>query len=382
MIRKLTALYRFYRQKVAKELNHLDDCRAQQYKIFLIVGIPVLIYFAVLNVRIGENVLAVLISTLALSLLLTKSWIVKGKHVGAMFRFNAVLYSTVVLYLLVLGGAGGSKILWMYTFPLIAFFLVGKKEGLAWNVAVFGVAIVLLYAPPTFVRVYPYHPEFVFRFVLSYLIIASITFWFEFLRHSFRIENELNTRRLVDKQQRLEEEIARRTELEKELLTLAHTDTLSGALNRRRFWELVNYELNRRNESRRQMALLILDIDYFKRINDTYGHMTGDSVIKALSTFCQENLRTSDLFARIGGEEFAVLLTDLTPEQAQSNADRLRSGLARMQLPYADTFVTFTVSIGMTPVGPDDTCIEPLLKRADEALYEAKAGGRNRVVVL
>jgi diguanylate cyclase (GGDEF)-like protein len=172
-----------------------------------------------------------------------------------------------------------------------------------------------------------------------------------------------------------------RYDLEQQLEAASNTDPLTGVSNRRRFMPALSIELQRAQRQHLPLAVLILDIDHFKNINDQYGHFVGDGVICRLAQLCSEGLRSFDLVARMGGEEFALLLpgTDLTA--ALAVAERLRQQTAALSM--ADDrgrVFSFTVSIGVAVLAPDDDALS-LLTRADKALYQAKQDGRNRVRV-
>jgi diguanylate cyclase (GGDEF)-like protein len=131
------------------------------------------------------------------------------------------------------------------------------------------------------------------------------------------------------------------------------------------------------------VSLLMLDLDHFKRINDTYGHLGGDDVLKAFSVVVRSCLRKEDLLARYGGEEFVVLLPGASQTQASSLAERIREGVAARSFDANGHLVRVTVSIGIASEGGDTLpSLEAMLGRADEALYRAKNEGRNRVVAL
>jgi diguanylate cyclase (GGDEF)-like protein len=126
------------------------------------------------------------------------------------------------------------------------------------------------------------------------------------------------------------------------------------------------------------MALLMLDLDHFKTINDTYGHMTGDQVLISFVARVRDQLRRPDQLGRFGGEEFILLLPDTPPESALVVAERIRTAVARA----SDGLPAITVSIGVTSNRPDEADIDELLARADRALYMAKTGGRNRIAAV
>ena len=131
----------------------------------------------------------------------------------------------------------------------------------------------------------------------------------------------------------------------------------------------------------RPLSLLIADIDFFKKVNDTYGHGVGDVAIRMVADICAQTLRESDLVARIGGEEFVILMPETTGESACSTAERLRKAIAAIEISADERSFSITVSLGVTEWSPEDENVEATLARADGALYEGKQGGRNRVVM-
>ena len=171
-----------------------------------------------------------------------------------------------------------------------------------------------------------------------------------------------------------------RNRMAHKLRKLASTDPLTGALNRRHFWRTADIELHRHHRYFRELAILVMDIDHFKRINETFGPPAGDKVLRELAESCVNNLRKSDIFGRIGGEEFALLLVETQAEAAVEVADRLRQRLAaKRTIVDGGKPINFTVSIGITHARREDDCIDDLIKRADAALTRAKSKGRNRV---
>ncbi|SMC16903.1 PAS domain S-box-containing protein/diguanylate cyclase (GGDEF) domain-containing protein [Andreprevotia lacus DSM 23236] len=177
-------------------------------------------------------------------------------------------------------------------------------------------------------------------------------------------------------------DITERKQMESELQRRATTDSLSGLYNRAHFMETANQELARAQRYARPLSLLMVDIDHFKRINDTYGHDVGDKAIRALSDICRGVLRDVDLLARLGGEEFAALLPETPRAQAFNVAERLRLAIeANCIITDDGQEVRFTSSIGITELRANDPLVDDLLKRADTALYYSKHHGRNRVSI-
>jgi diguanylate cyclase (GGDEF)-like protein len=181
-------------------------------------------------------------------------------------------------------------------------------------------------------------------------------------------------RQLYLAERELRQTLAANQHLLAETEKLARTDPLTALPNRRQFFRSGEAALTESRGSGQPLALLALDVDHFKRINDQGGHQLGDTVLREVAQCCRASLRNTDLAARIGGEEFALLLPATDLAQAQQLAERLRQEIAALQLPAA-----VTVSIGCAELSPEMGSVDALLARADEALYAAKENGRNRV---
>ena len=162
------------------------------------------------------------------------------------------------------------------------------------------------------------------------------------------------------------------------LKRLATTDPLTGAFNRRHFMELMLREQRRAERYDAVYSVLMIDIDHFKRVNDTYGHQVGDQAIQAMSAACQKALRPTDLLARYGGEEFIITLTHTDQPGAAKVAERLREAVSEIELQTEQGILKFTISIGVSTFFKR-SLLEEIIGRADQALYQAKTSGRNRV---
>jgi len=167
-----------------------------------------------------------------------------------------------------------------------------------------------------------------------------------------------------------------------QLFRLAMTDTMTGTSNRRAFMELSQREISRAGRHGHALSVLMMDIDKFKSINDTFGHAVGDEAIKHLVACAEAVLRPEDTVGRLGGEEFAVIMPYTNAEQAATVGERIRAHVeATVLTASTGQQIPFTVSIGVCPVDAADETVEPALNHADMALYQSKTGGRNRVTL-
>lgn len=166
-----------------------------------------------------------------------------------------------------------------------------------------------------------------------------------------------------------------------DVLQLSILDGMTGIHNRRHFGEALKREVQRARRYAQPLALLLVDVDHFKRVNDQRGHLAGDAILKGLALRLKETVRTIDVVARYGGEEFVVIAPQTDMKSAITFGERLRKRIADEAFPYEDLSLIVTVSIGVAETLTDAVeCEEELIRIADERLYQAKEGGRNRVV--
>jgi diguanylate cyclase (GGDEF)-like protein len=195
---------------------------------------------------------------------------------------------------------------------------------------------------------------------------------------------QLRTSYLMRRRRALEQLVASQTrdltDANRRLQELASRDSLTEIYNRRYFLELATVELERSRRNGRPASLLLIDIDHFKRVNDSFGHSAGDEVLKGVVASIRVLLRDGDLFARLGGEELVVLLPETGLEAGRLVAERLRAAIETHRYPLPDTAATVTASIGLAVTATPPETLAELLERADQALYAAKAAGRNKVM--
>lgn len=179
----------------------------------------------------------------------------------------------------------------------------------------------------------------------------------------------------------LKRELAKATKHSKELEIKLNRDPLTGAFNRRAYNKRIEDEMNRFLRYGTIFSMLMLDVDYFKKVNDNYGHAVGDKCLKEIIKRAAPYLRKSDMLARYGGEEFVVIMPETDGKGALAVAEKIRQTIEKLEFIYKKEVVKVTVSIGVSQVKEDDKTASDIFDRADTAVYQAKEGGRNMVVL-
>jgi diguanylate cyclase (GGDEF)-like protein len=164
-----------------------------------------------------------------------------------------------------------------------------------------------------------------------------------------------------------------------EIYRLTTVDGLTQIYNKRYFMETVERELSRSHRYRRELSLIMFDIDHFKQINDTYGHLAGDYVLKHLAQVIKAKIRREDMMARFGGEEFAIVLPEIDNAGALQFAEKIRKLVVATKFRFEEADIDVKISIGVATAQAEETDLNEFIKRADAFLYEAKKSGRNKV---
>jgi len=164
-----------------------------------------------------------------------------------------------------------------------------------------------------------------------------------------------------------------------EIYRLTTVDGLTQIFNKRYFSEALGREIARASRYRRELSMVMFDLDHFKQVNDTHGHLAGDAVLKTLSLTIKAKIRTEDIFARYGGEEFAIILPEIDGHNAHQFSEKIRRIVETTEFRFEGTLIPVTISMGVATLDPEEPNPAALIKRADECLYEAKAAGRNCV---
>ncbi|MCJ8318603.1 MAG: GGDEF domain-containing protein [Colwellia sp.] len=359
-----------------------EKIRLQHYIIFMILGIPTMCIFGVSNLLKGNNLIFVFAIASAFGLIAGLALLRKIKKGYWVYRSNALLFVCLISYMIIIGGDDGSKALWAYTIPLICCFLFGTKEGGMWSSLVMVIAIFTFSQSTIFsIEVHNYPPSFQVRFIITYVFCTIISMWLEHSRNFFLKQSEASGADLIKKHTKLKEEIKYRKKLEKELITIARIDKLTGILNRGAFFSTAEKEWAKHARNSKPLSFAVLDIDHFKTINDQFGHPAGDDVLINITRCCINSIRSFDMFGRIGGEEFALLFAETELDVIKSVLERLRLAVESTSVEYEGKLITCTISIGLYTVIPPNETLTEMYKKADCALYQAKNSGRNKTFI-
>lgn len=382
MLLLLTRLQNFVDLIVAQSAskNAEELTRLNHYVWICLIAWPVSILAISYNVYIKAFFLASLISAFSLFLLSTLFLLSHTRKIFLVYHSTNFIFFVLLLYMVCYATPeDSSRILWVYTYPLGAIFLFGNKTGFLWS-SLLLISIVLIFRT-FFLNEQIYTYPFQVRFTLIYAVITCMITWIEYHRNRYQNESIEIYQVLLEEKHQLKEEIKKRTLLEDELLHMAQIDGLTGAYNRRSFWDMAQKEIQRAKRYHVPICLVILDIDNFKYLNDTYGHPAGDKVLQSLSTHCMNMIRRSDMFARIGGEEFAFLFSHATKEDVLIKMELLRQETEYLVTHYETFSLSCTISIGIAALEDGSDTLETLYKKADACLYQAKFNGRNSVYV-
>ncbi len=351
----------------------------QRAAAFVCIGMPALIYFGIVAAVDHEWLLAILALLTAIVIAICALMLWRKRQGYRAIRPAVVCYTALVLYLVAYSGPEHARGLWFLSLPLVSLKLLPPREGGIWVLGAIITATCLMLLAGNGMGDTAYSADYIARYITTTVLITGVLLWSEIIleRYQQRIEGQ-NAALLAERDQ-LEQEIVRRAGLEEELRYLATTDPLTGLLNRRAFMTTLADELTRSQRLHSRFTLLMLDIDHFKRVNDTYGHPVGDVVLVHLSNLLAEQLRSIDKLARIGGEEFAILLVDTSAEAAATVIERLLATIRSKPASHPESGqpIAITASIGCTESKAEDDEQSPFV-RADRALYAAKQGGRDQ----
>ncbi|ROU00413.1 GGDEF domain-containing protein [Marinobacter sp. R17] len=314
--------------------------------ITLIAGIV----FATLNIRAGNGPLAMVEIVMATYSVFLMWAVRRTRHLDRWLLAYSLPFFSAMMFALYVPRSTVSVFGWILLVPILSHLLHGRKLGLAISLFFTGVA--------TAIFLFKFHDSPIYMKPIPLLNMGILTLCILTFSHVYEVSRERS---------------------ENKLLRLARTDFLTGLANRVMFEEVFEKETHRAQRELTPLSLILLDLDFFKSVNDRYGHEMGDRVLVHVARLIRKRLRLSDLACRFGGEEFAILLPDTHIKQAMTVAEELRTTVAERPLVYDGTTISQTMSLGVAEIGPDGSTLEDLLAFADERLYLAKGKGRNRV---
>lgn len=324
-----------------------------------LLAFPFLTFFSVRAYMADAIFQGVVLNVFSVLLLAnTGLFLKRGGHERYKWSFIAIIIC-LFIYLVLDSVEGGTGILWLYAFPPLVFYISELRTGSFF--CAFGVVAVLAAFTPLGVQlgVTDYPMSFKLAFLTSFIFEMGFCYTLDKGRRTSR-EQLIN--------------LARHFEY------AAKHDSLTGLYNRREGGARLTGEYSRFQRHGNQFSILLLDIDLFKRINDTWGHEAGDLIIRQVANSLTHLSRKSDVVARWGGEEFLIILPEAGSDDAVQMAQRIREHVAAGRVRYQNQQLSVTTSIGVATIQANEA-LDNLLRRADENLYAAKSGGRNMVVV-
>lgn len=321
------------------------------------IGGLVILIFSIKNFQTNNIVVSLILATSGVLILLNAVTSHFSRNTTVHCYISSIATAIMLFGLIYSGGHENTALYWLFPFPLVYFVLLGYKAGLALNIAVFVMALVLLNSPE-FIKG-EYRPEESTRFLASFFIAVLLGF----IAEVFRYRSQSNIKSFTSESQKL-----------------ALIDDLTKLLNRR-FLETVFYQrLQEQPLGHLPVGVILADIDDFKRINDTMGHVAGDHVLRDVAAFLKGSFREKDAVVRYGGEEFLILLPGTSLKDTVAVAEKIRSNIANMTISTEEVSnlqVTFSVGAAVC-----DKAFKLLdaIKTADNHLYQAKSTGKNKVV--
>jgi diguanylate cyclase (GGDEF)-like protein len=309
------------------------------------------IFFGVLNIFNGVWILSALEGFYACVSLALLRIVDRTPRLRFWTLVYLLPFFSIMMAALLLTKTSYTVFAWIQTIPIICYLMLGLRIGS--RVA----AVFVILGLVAFNYRFTGHNSITDILVISNVALASMAMMlFSHIYERSRMDNE------------------------RRLLELASTDSLTGLANRMKLSEVFTREQAHAQRNARPLALIFIDIDHFKHINDQHGHDIGDKALRHLGHVLSERLRSTDMLCRLGGEEFAVLLPNTAPEQAAELAESLRLRLQESPLQLGEIRLTMTLSAGVAYLGRDGQSLDDLMRAADRRTYMAKHNGRNQVV--
>lgn len=341
-------------QLFAKEIDFQGSTpqRRALLKTLMVVTCVGGLLFFVINTRRGLHLLANIELAVGIASMFLY-WVIGRTR--RLFLWTVVFlypFLAIMMLAMILPGTSPTVFLWIYIVPILCHLLLGRYPGLFTSILFILIALGIYFfkhgADPGFITA-------VGCANIMFSLLCTLAF-----AHAYEYTSETARRKLLE---------------------MASTDPLTGLANLYRFQESFEHERRRAERLGSRLCLLVLDLDWFKRVNDTHGHQVGDQVLCHVAGLLRQRLRGTDLPCRVGGEEFTVLLPDTGLPEAEQVAETLRLLVAGEPFVDGSLSVSLTCSIGVAEWGSDGQTLENLFEVADARLYIAKQNGRNRVIV-
>lgn len=336
-----------------KELVENLQYRRDVMRVIALITFLGGVSFSILNVYRGIYILAGLELAFALfSLMLWRVVPTTSNLTRWTFSYLCPCY-LLIMYALIIPQTSSSMFVWILVIPLMSYLLLGRQLG-------FWISIVFI-----FLGIIAYHWRFIddnniFTLNIATSINVSLSAILAMsIAHVYELNREKNERRLLD---------------------LAGTDKLTGLANRMKLDDSFMHFSTLAKRHKLNFIIVLFDLDYFKKINDQYGHDVGDEALCYTANFLKKNIRDSDFLARVGGEEFSLFMTSSDTYEAHKRVDLIREKLAQQPLVNKTDKITINLSAGLATYGVDGESLEILMKSADKRLYLAKKNGRNCIV--
>ena len=339
--------------------THENDIDAQRLvlviNLYCIVGTLYLILFSIQSFITHQFELTTILALCAFFAISNSLYL---HHTGNYKRAgDIVVIMTIILFLHLIstGGIDNTGPLWSYTLPPLALFIYGLSKGsLALSVFIL-VSMLLMFFPDNGIQSTNYSYNFKVRYFSTFFGVCLISFICEYSRY--------HSNNLLKK-------------LQKTIQLEAHTDVLTGLYNRRYMHEKIDKLIHKTQLNSKPCSILLCDLDHFKSINDNYGHPCGDQVLIETASRMKSCLRSNDIAARWGGEEFMIILPDTNQDAAFLVAEKLRKQLCKQEICCSKDSLPVSMSIGMLQITTGYN-LEDILNNVDDALYAAKRNGRN-----
>jgi len=339
--------------------THENDIDAQRLvlviNLYCIVGTLYLILFSIQSFSANQFALTTTLSLCAFFAISNSLYLHHTSNYKRAGDIVVVMTIILFLHLISTGGVDNTGPLWSYTLPPLVLFIYGLSKGSLALSAFILASMFLMFIPDNGILIANYSYNFKVRYFSTFLSVCLISSICEYSRH--RSNNLLK-------------------KLQKSIQLEAHTDVLTGLYNRRYMHEQIDRLINKIQLSNKPCSILLCDLDHFKSINDNYGHPCGDQVLIETAARIKSCLRSDDVAARWGGEEFMVILPDSNQEAAFLVAEKLRTQLCEEEICCSKDSLSVSMSIGTLEIGTGCS-LEDILNNVDDALYAAKRNGRN-----